>query len=207
MPAAEPAGRGLGRLPCTGRMGRHEPPTNRSLYFSVAASTLRFALIVALVVGGVVVINQAFPEGVSSGDSSGTVPDPGGPAVTESPSPTASQTQSPSANVPSPTISGTLIAVFNGTSVTGLAADVQTDLEGEGYVQAQEVADAPSDVAVTTLYYRTNKDKVEAENLANVYFKKLEGVVVAKLGQSETEVGSEVQVAIFLGNDYAALKS
>jgi hypothetical protein len=32
--------------------GRHEPPSKRSFYLSVATSTLRFAIVVALVVGG-----------------------------------------------------------------------------------------------------------------------------------------------------------
>jgi hypothetical protein len=189
-------------------MGRHQPPTNRSFYLSVAASTLRFALIVALVVGGIVVINQAFPEGASSGNGSGTVPEPGGPAVSVSPTPSPSESESPSANVPSPTITGTRIAVFNGTSTSGLASDVTIALEDDLYVVAQEAADAPSTVPVTTIYYRSAQDKVEAEYIANEYFKKLPDVVVAKLGdQTGTDIGREVQVAIFLGNDYAALRA
>jgi len=51
-------------------MGSHQPPTNRSFYLSLAASTLRFAIIVALVIGGIVVIDQAFPA-LSSGDGDG----------------------------------------------------------------------------------------------------------------------------------------
>ncbi len=183
-------------------MGRHQPPTNRSLYLSVAASTLRFAIIVALVVGGFVVINQAFPQAASTG--TGVVPDGGGPAVTESPSPSPNETESPTANVPSPTVTGTMIAVFNGTGVSGLAADTTTELESLGYIGAQEPTDAPSDVPVTTIYYRTNKDKVEAEHIANDFFKKLKDIRVAKL-QSGSEVNRDVQVAIYLGNDYATL--
>ena len=51
-------------------MGSHQPPTNRSFYLSLAASTLRFAIIVALVIGGIVVIDQAFPA-LSSDDGGG----------------------------------------------------------------------------------------------------------------------------------------
>ena len=188
-------------------MGRHEPPTNRSFYLSVAASTIRFALIVALVVGGVVVINQAFPEGASSADG-GAVPTGGaGPGETAGPSgPTGAtgDTGEEPANVPSPTITGTRIGVFNGTGVSGLAGDVTTELESEGYVAGQEAADAPAPVSVTTLYYRTNVDRVEAEYLANEFFRRLDGVKVAKL-QRGSDVDPNVQVAIFLGNDYAAL--
>ena len=48
----------------------HQPPTNRSFYLSLAASTLRFAIIVALVIGGIVVIDQAFPA-LGDGDGGG----------------------------------------------------------------------------------------------------------------------------------------
>ena len=49
----------------------HQPPTNRSFYLSLAASTLRFAIIVALVIGGIVVIDQAFP---ALGDGPSSLP-------------------------------------------------------------------------------------------------------------------------------------
>jgi hypothetical protein len=186
-------------------MGRHQPPTNRSLYLSVAASTLRFAIIVALVVAGVVVINQAFPE--TSGG--GTISDGGGlPSASESPSPSASPSQSPSPTTEPPAgpTEGTVIAVFNGTGVTGLAADVQNRLiDKYGYTEGQPPADAPSTVAVTTIYYAKNADKVEADFLAqkDKFFKQLD-VQVAKFDQS-TEVDSSVQLIIYVGTDYAAI--
>lgn len=182
-------------------MGRHQPPTNRSFYLSVAASTLRFALIVALVVGGIVLINQAFPEATGG---TGAVPDPG-PGLTESPSPspTPDETTSPT---PSPTVTGTRIAVFNGAGVTGLAADTQAQLIEEfGYEVAQEATDAPAPVPVTTIFYRTDEDRIEAEHLANVFFRRLDDVRVAVLPEDNTDVDRRVQVAIYLGNDYAAL--
>lgn len=192
-------------------MGAHQPPTNRSFYLSVAASTIRFAIIVALVIGGVVVIDQAFPETPSAADAGdgGTVPpiDGGGIDVTETPGPETGPTgatgQQPA---PSPTVVGTRIAVFNGAGVSGLAGDTQTALVDEyGYVAAQDPADAPAPVAVTTIYYRANKDQVEAEFLANDFFKKLEDVQIQKLEGNE-DVGRDVQLAIYLGNDYAAIQ-
>lgn len=181
-------------------MGRHQPPTNRSFYLSVAASTLRFALIVALVVGGIVLINRAFPE-ATGGD--GTVPD-GGPVVTESASPSPTPDESPNPT-PSPTVTDTRIAVFNGAGVTGLAAETQARLiEDYGYEVAQEATDAPAPVPVTTIYYRTDEDKIEAEFLANDFFRRLDDVIVAKLDAS-ADVDRSVQVAIYLGIDYADL--
>jgi hypothetical protein len=183
-------------------MGRHQPPTNRSLYLSVAASTIRFAIIVALVVGGIVVINQAFPEVAGAG---GGVTTGGGNTTGTSPPPTKTHTRSNTqAPTPSPQVAGVKIAVFNGAGVTGLAGDVTTALEGQGYIAAQDPADAPSDIATTTLYYRSPQDQVEAEYLANTFFKKVDGVVVTKLSPG-TEVDRTVQVAIFLGHDYASI--
>jgi hypothetical protein len=183
-------------------MGRHQPPTNRSFYLSVAASTLRFALIIALVVGGIVLINQAFPE--ATDDGTGAIPD-GGPVVTESPSspsPTPDETPSPT---PSPTVTGTRIAVFNGAGVSGLAADTQAQLIEEfGYEVAQEATDAPAPVPVTTIFYRADEDRIEAEHLANVFFRRLDDVRVARLDDS-ADIDRRVQVAIYLGNDYATL--
>ena len=185
-------------------MGRHEPPTDRSFYLSVAASTIRFAIIVALVVGGIVVINQAFPDVAAS--SGGGVTNGGGLTTTSPPATqTQTHTRSP-ANTPSPQITGVRIAVFNGAGVTGLAGDVTTALEQLGYVAQMEPADAPSDVATTTLYYRTPQDKVEADYIRSTFFKKIDGVIVTKLSPG-TNVDRQVQVAIFLGHDYAAAVS
>jgi hypothetical protein len=159
-------------------------------------------IIVALVIGGIVVINQAFPAPGSS-QAAGTAAIEDGPAVTASPTPSAS----PAGNepTPSPTVVGTRIAVFNGAGVAGLAADTQAALVDEyGYIAAQEPADAPAPVAVTTIYFRAKKDKVEAEFLADDFFKK-QNVEIIRLEQGVGDIDRSVQLAIYLGNDYAAL--
>lgn len=192
---------GLGGQSPTGRMGRHEPPTNRSFILSMGASTLRFALIVALVVGGIVLINQAFPE--ASQDTS--VPPDNGIGATDSPSPTPSPDgdDGPSRPTPSPTVQGTVIAVFNGAGVSGLASNTQDELiERFDFVAGQEAADAPAPVSVTTLYWRARPDEIEAEHIANEFFRRLDDVVIARLDQS-ADVDPSVQVAIYLGTDYA----
>ena len=174
--------------------GRHEPPSDRSFYFSLATSTLRFALIVALVVGGVVLIDQAFPQGGTA------APPPSG--TSPSPSPSASPSASPQGR-PSPEVVGVRIGVFNGAGVTGLAAETASQLEKDyGYVPAQ-VADAPSPVAVTTVYYRVAGDRIEAEALARNFFPELD-VEISRLPATATNVEKKVQVAIYLGTDYAS---
>jgi hypothetical protein len=182
--------------------GKHEPPTNRSFYLSVGTSALRFAIIVALVLGGVLLINQAFP--VFGGSAVAPIPN-GGPGVSPSPSTSPSPSKPPKAT-PSPQVVGVRIAVLNGTSVTGLAGDALTEITKKyGMVAAQDPSDAPSDVVQTTIYYRSPSDEVEAQFLADDFFKDLD-VTIARL-EPGTDVSKDVQVAIYLGNDYAALKA
>ena len=192
----------------------HQPPTNRSFYLSLAASTLRFAIIVALVIGGIVVIDQAFSTS-SSGDGGG---DGGGPTAaptggtiggtgTATTGPTGETATDGTRPEPSPTVVGVRIAVFNGAGVSGLAGDTQARLEELGYIATQDPADAPTPYPVTTIYYNAPKDRVEADYLANSFFKKLDGVEVVRLEPDTADIDPSTQVAIFLGNDYATLKA
>jgi len=193
----------------------HQPPTNRSFYLSLAASTLRFAIIVALVVGGIVVIDQAFPALGDGGDGGGgggaTTPLTGGTlgtGGTDTTGPTGATTATGETGAePSPTVVGVRIAVFNGAGATGLASETQLQLEDLGYIATQDPADAPTQYPVTTLYYTAPKDKVEADYLASTFFKKLDGVEVVRLEPDTGDIDPSTQVAIFLGNDYATLKS
>jgi LytR cell envelope-related transcriptional attenuator len=191
----------------------HQPPTNRSFYLSLAASTLRFAIIVALVIGGIVVIDQAFSTS-SSGDGGGgggaTVPPTGGTfggTGTNATGPTGETATDGTRPEPSPTVVGVRIAVFNGAGVSGLAGDTQARLEELGYIATQDPADAPTPYPVTTIYYNAPKDRVEADYLANSFFKKLDGVEVVRLEPDTADIDPSTQVAIFLGNDYATLKA
>jgi LytR cell envelope-related transcriptional attenuator len=192
-------------------MGAHEPPTSRSFFFSLAASTIRFAIILALVVGGVVVIDQAFQAPPSSGSGGGG--DGGGVPGLTGPGPTTTETPQPTAPTgstgntqpePSPQVEGVRVAVFNGAGVTGLAGDTMLTLEDQyGYVEAQPPTDAPAPYAVTTIYYRGADNKVEAEFLADDFFAPLE-VEIKRLEPGTADINQDVQLAIFLGSDYAA---
>ena len=190
----------------------HQPPTNRSFYLSLAASTLRFAIIVALVIGGIVVIDQAFSAS-SSGDGGAdgggaTVPLTGGTiGGTGTDTGPTGETGPPERPEPSPTVVGVRIAVFNGAGVSGLAGDTQAQLEELGYIATQDPADAPTPYPVTTIYFNAPKDRVEADYLANSFFKKLDGVEVVRLEPDTADIDPSTQVAIFLGNDYATLKA
>jgi hypothetical protein len=192
----------------------HQPPTNRSFYLSLAASTLRFAIIVALVIGGIVVIDQAFStssSGDGGGDGGGATAAPTGGTIggtgTGTTGPTGETATDGTRPEPSPTVVGVRIAVFNGAGVSGLAGDTQARLEELGYIATQDPADAPTPYPVTTIYYNAPKDRVEADYLANSFFKKLDGVEVVRLEPDTADIDPSTQVAIFLGNDYATLKA
>ena len=188
-------------------MGEHEPPTNRSFYLSLGASALRFIIIIALVVGGIVVIDQAFPA-ADTGDGA-TAPLDGGVDVTgptgDTADPTGPTAETGREPAPSPKVIGVRIAVFNGAGASGLAADTQTLLEEEGYIAVQDPADAPAPYPVTTIYYRAPKDEIEAEHLANSFFGDLDGVEVVRLEPGTANIDRTAQLAVFLGDDYATL--
>lgn len=198
-------------------MGSHQPPTNRSFYLSLAASTLRFAIIVALVIGGIFVIDQAFPA-LSSGDGDGdgggtTAPitggTVGGTGETGATGATGATATGPTGvDAEPPTTEGVRIAVFNGTEASGLAGETQLQLEERyGYIATQVPADAPAAYPVTTIYFNAPKDRVQAEYLASDFFKKLDDVEVVRLEPGTADIDPSTQLAIFLGNDYAVLKS
>ncbi|MFM7718345.1 MAG: LytR C-terminal domain-containing protein [Actinomycetota bacterium] len=175
--------------------GRHEPPTNRSFYLSVATSTLRLLITAALVVGGVTLINQAFPDRVSVA-----------PPVSPSPEPTESVEVSPSASPSSevPSLTGIRIGVFNGSSVDGLAADAAAALEDDFGMVPEQVENAPQTVTKTAIFYRDPDQEAQAQFLATEYFGQLD-VRIAPL-ESTSTVKNKVDIAIYLGTDYAALE-
>ena len=175
--------------------GRHEPPTNRSFYLSVATSTLRLLITAALIVGGITLINQAFPDSASRepvAPASPTV------SVTVEPSPSASATPE------IPTLTGVRLGVFNGSSVDGLAADTATALEDDYGMVPEQVENAPQTVTKTAIFYRDPDLEAQAQFLATEYFGDLE-VNIALLESTPT-VKNKVQIAIYLGTDYAALE-
>jgi hypothetical protein len=174
----------------------------------VATSTLRFAIIVGLVVGGVLLIarfpeasTSALPESSTSPSASGSsTSTAGGGQTNDGNADTGGGQQTPAAQV-----EGVKLAVYNGTYETGLAAGVADTLVNRfGYKidSATSILDAESKpYDQTTLYYVAQDDKIEAEALANSFFKKLD-VKIQKL-PADFQVPEGVRVAVYLGTDYA----
>jgi hypothetical protein len=178
----------------------------------VATSTLRFAIIVALVVAGAIVIAR-FPEASTSARAAGTT----SPTPTESSSAATDGGQTGGDNgtgndqggaqeSPAEQLRGVKLAVYNGTYETGLAAGAADQLVSEFHCKidpATSILDAegkPYDQ--TTLYYVAQDDKAVAEALANSFFKKLD-VKIQRLPADSQVPPDGVRVAVYLGTDYA----
>src|SRR5438132_1843505 len=123
---------------------------------------IRAAIVVAAVVVGAVVLSKGFPAG---GQLITT------PSSSPSASPTASPTSpaTPSAkksthSTPAGRTHGVVLAIFNTTSVVGLAACAAVDLSHKGYVvPASSVLQAPpgSTAPETEIFYRNAQGKAD----------------------------------------------
>jgi hypothetical protein len=98
-----------------------------------------------------------------------------------------------------------ILAIFNTTSVVGLAACAAVDLSDLGYVvPPANVLQAPagSTSSKTEIFYRNAQGKADAQRLAGGYFKK-EQTKISQL-QSTADVPKHAELAIFLGTQYAS---
>jgi len=155
---------------------------------------VRFAIIVTLAAAGAFTIARAFPQAEQRLADDGR--------VTSSPtSPGKTETDKPDQPPPSPKVQDVRIAVFNTTDTALLAFETGGDLEKAGYKQVQEPAQASDQLAVTAIYYSSERWKVDAEYLAQTFFK---GAKVAELPPGAPDVDKDVQIAIYLGEDYAS---
>ena len=168
----------------------------------VNLGTARIVIILALAAGGIAILANGF-------GSAAVVPPPTGAGGSETSSPTSSPSSSPSTppkQTPAPEIEGVQIAVFNGTNEPGLAAQVQQVLEADGYVAAQDPADAASKpVPKTIVYFRGGsnaaQNRSDAKYVANTYF---DGARVALLDPDlAANIADSAQVVIIVGVDYA----
>jgi hypothetical protein len=167
----------------------------------VNLGTARIVIILALAVGGIAVLANGF-------GSAAVVTPPAGAGGSDTASPTSSPSSSPSQppkETPGPQIEGVQIAVFNGTNETGLAAQVQQVLEVDGYVAAQDPADADTKpVPKTIVYFRGGADAAQnrsnARYIADTYF---DGARVALLDpELAVDIADSAQAIIIVGVDY-----
>jgi len=117
----------------------------------VNTGSLRIAIVVALVIAGVVVLRSGFGAG-----GGGAIALPSGSSSPSSPAPSPSHAKSPKpTSTPSPQVAGVITAVFNGTIVLNLGAQVQQTLTKDGYVFPVDASNSPTiPLAKSIVYYR-----------------------------------------------------
>jgi hypothetical protein len=179
----------------------------------MTSGLIRLAIIAGLAVVGIVVLTQAFPTispatpvpspspagaahrgggGGHHNGNAGSQQTGGGTQPSTTPTPAGPSPQDPSK---------VNVGVYNGTTTLHLAQDAISQLTKSGYVSPNAPQNAPQqNVTTTTIYYRDEQGKVDAQALAQSFFKAAQ---IQKLPPSAT-VPHNVELAIYLGSDYAA---
>jgi hypothetical protein len=154
----------------------------------------KLAVIVGAIVVSVLIIAKGF-----DGGPTGPQAQPTTPAGTETPTTEPTESTPPDDTACQP--AGVGVQVFNGTSVSGLAAFATGEIEaaGEGWVLLEPDDTEPTDT--TVVYFRTPEDKPEATCLRDDFF--LDGEVKKLPAAAVDSVDDGADIAVFLGNDYA----
>ena len=179
-------------------------------YDAAVSSPTRFLIIGVLAVAGILVLANAFDVGTTRAATPAT------PAVAETNPPKPDKTKEPKPEETATpeeetgTLDGVRIQVFNGTSTTGLAAEVQDTLDKAGDpVLAGEPGNANENQSETIVYYRDKSDRANAEYIAKRYFdgapvEPMSRIPPVNVGGVTTEISKEVEVAIVVGEDYSS---
>jgi LytR cell envelope-related transcriptional attenuator len=169
--------------------GKHEPTSKRSLYLSVATSTLRGIILVGLVVLGILGLTKLFPEnaslGVTPGSTRTTAPSTGSSSPSPTPTPTKSRKARPKGQV--------TVLVLNGTSKTGEASLVTERLKQDGY-NVKNPANYTTKVQTTIIYYQADSFP-EAQRLQRQRF------AGAELKPAPATIPQDVDLEVIVGAD------
>ena len=160
---------------------------------------IRGGLLVAGVVLGGVVIANGFP-------TAGGGPSPAAHRPSSQPSSSAPSPSPPKKALQCPSQSGVHVAVENATSTAGLAAATVERLKPAGYTisPATDIGNATNDSATTTVYFRGVANKDAARCLKKKFFPMASVTPLTPDTTAFPRITSAVQVAVFLGADYAA---
>jgi hypothetical protein len=171
--------------------GKHEPPSKRSFYFSLATSTLRAIIVAAFLAAGVLGISRFF-EGNPTQEVA-TQPTATSPTPTTEATPTPPRTPSSPSPAATHQPSEVTVQVRNGTSITGLAGSVTEILEGQGYV-----TETPTNAEVrdVTIVYFQPEYEADARSLQQRYFPG------ATLERVPGQFPQNINVFVILGSDY-----
>ncbi len=146
---------------------------------------LKGLVAVAAVAAGVLGVATVTTPGTEETSARSSVVQPSQPATapTDAPAVTADlpelDTDPPAAELPPATPVRVPVTVLNGTDVTGLAAAISAEIEGEGWETADPGGYPKDDVAATTVFFTEGDEKQRQAALQLVdQFPQLEGPVV-----------------------------
>ncbi len=169
----------------------------------MTSGPLRLVIVAALAIVGVVVLTQGFTTVTQANVPEAASEDTGGGTQNPSPQPTKQQPK-PAKEDTAPTATDPAevrVAVYNGTTTPELAKTAGDDLQREGYVIGAPPDNTPDQNETTTaVYYRDAQGKIDAEALVDGFFK---DATVEHLPATATQVPRDVDLAVYLGSDYA----
>lgn len=168
--------------------------------------TARLLIVVVLAVVGGLVLANGFDGDASSTAAATPTTTPSESVAPSTPGSTPSQ--EPDAVQPQPPEEVRFMAL-NATSVAGAGAAAQAEMEGAGYVAAEDAADAPVQGAQKTqILYRVGEtDEETAQNQANaerIARKVFKGAQVGELSNDYDDiVPAQATIAVVVGLDDA----
>ena len=149
---------------------------------------------VAVVVIGFLLVTQVFGCG---GSDSGTTTQPANTVTTQA----GSETTSADAGSGAVNRAATRVAVFNGTTTSGLARTAADKLSAAGYKQVDPVTTAPDQaVPATQVYFDTG---ARAEGLDVAKALGVDASAVVAMDPNIRALGQNAPVAVVLGADQA----
>jgi hypothetical protein len=173
--------------------GKHESGGRKAFYLSMATSTLRGLILVALVALGFLGLTKLFPQntslGVTPGSSSITSPRSPGATPSASTSPSKTRKPRPKAQV--------TVLVLNGTSRNFFGAEVSQSLKDDGY-KVKTPQTYSKKIQTTIIYYQSDS-LPEAQRLQRQRFQGSE------LKPAPATLSSDIDLEVILGADQAGL--
>jgi hypothetical protein len=173
--------------------GKHESGNKRAFYLSMATSTLRGLILVALVALGFLGLTKLFPQNTSLGVTPGSssITSPQSPGVTPSASTSPSRTRKARAK------GQVTVLVLNGTTKNFFGAQVSQSLKDDGY-KVKDPQTYSKRIQTTIIYYQSDS-LPEAQRLQRQRFQGSE------LRPAPATLSSDIDLEVILGADQAGL--
>ncbi len=157
----------------------------------MANSPLRWAVLVAFVVGGALILSKGFGSTPSVAGTPGSTTQPPTTPTPPAHTPTHTPTHTPSA----PSQVGITVAVYNSTTTPGLASDQRQQLDVAGW-DVVSIGNVHTPFPTTTIYYKSHA-KAQAEYMKSQSYPKAVLAAAPPAFQS-------ADISVVLGSDFTS---